>query len=190
MTDRLGFLHVIAGPMFAGKTIALMAEAERCKARGETIQIVTHAIDDRHSVGSIAAHSGESMAAGAFTAVDDLVSAIDPATSAVLIDEAQFFGSSLIPGVMGLLEDGLRVVLSGLSVTFDGQPFEPIPALMSLADSVEKLVARCAVCGAGAPFHQPLASAHLTDPLSIGSQQIGGTDTYQARCRKHFTNHP
>ena len=176
--------------MFAGKTITLMAEIKRQEAAGETVEIFTHTIDNRHRVGNIATHNGDAIEARAFAAIEDLIAGVSDDTTVVTIDEAQFFGEDLIPAVKTLMDSGIRVIISGLCVTFDGQPFEPIPSLMAIADKIDKLVSRCNICDGGAPFHQPLEAAFLSDPMVIRSEQIGGSDIYQARCRKHFTNHP
>lgn len=176
--------------MFAGKTIALMAEIDRHKSAGHAVEVLTHAIDNRHRAGNIATHDGDIIGARAVSAVTDLPGAIESSTSILAIDEAQFFGPDLLATITDLVTTGRHVIISGLSVTFDGRPFEPIPALMALSDRVDKFVARCSICDGPAPYHQPLEQAFLTDPLTIRSEQIGGSDIYQARCRRHFTNHP
>lgn len=190
MINRPGFLHVIAGPMFAGKTITLIAEIQRHEDARERVEIFTHTIDNRHRVGNIATHHGDAIEARAFAAIDDLVAGVSEHATVVAIDEAQFFEEALIPAVKELIDRGLHIIISGLCVTFDGQPFEPIPSLMAIADKVDKLVSRCNICDGAAPYHQPLEEAFLSDPMAIRSEQIGGSDIYQARCRKHFTNHP
>lgn len=176
--------------MFAGKTLTLMAEIKRQENAGENVKIFTHAIDHRHRVGNIATHTGDVLEARAFADISDLVDAVGDAASVVAIDETQFFGAELFPAVKELVDRGHHVIISGLCVTFDGQPFEPLPALMAIADKVDKLVSRCNICQGRAPYHQPLEEAFLSDPLSVRSEQIGGSDIYQARCRTHFTNHP
>ena len=86
-----------------------------------------------------------------------------------------------------LVAEGVDVVVSGLCVTFDGRPFEPLPALMAIAEDVLKLTAVCAVCGEDAAFHQRLSSGGAGDPLTPTTEQVGGIESYQARCRRHFT---
>ncbi|WP_423463415.1 thymidine kinase [Promicromonospora sp. MS192] len=125
----------------------------------------------------------------------------------VAIDEAQFFGAGLVPVVSDLADRGLVVVVAGLSVTFDGQPFSPLSELMALAESVEKLTAVCSVCGADAAFHvripeaPPLpgvgqaGSGAGQDDSGVGpgdalvpvAAHVGGSESYEARCRRHAT---
>jgi thymidine kinase len=112
----------------------------------------------------------------------------------VAIDEAQFFGAGLVPVVSDLADRGLVVVVAGLSVTFDGQPFAPLPELMALAESVDKLTAVCSVCGADAAFHVRVPDAPSLpdtgqdgDALVPVAAHVGGSESYEARCRRHAT---
>jgi len=109
-----------------------------------------------------------------------------PDAEIVAIDEAQFFGPELVPVVGRLADGGQVVIVAGLDVTFDGEPFEPLPALMALAERVDKLTAICAVCGEDAVFH-----VRVDAPRAVSSElvadNVGGTDKYQARCRRHMT---
>lgn len=178
-----GHLHVITGPMFAGKTASLIAEIGQLRAGGTHPDILTHAIDDRRRIGDISTHDGDALQARAIASADDIVRAVS--SDAVAIDEAHFFGQPLVPAVAQLLDTGRHVIIAGLCVTFDGRPFDPIPELMALADRVDKLVARCDICGAPAPYHLPVRQG-LGDPLAIESGQVGGAESYEARCRLHF----
>ena len=104
----------------------------------------------------------------------------------VAIDEAQFFGPPLESVVGNLAARGLHVIVAGLDVTFLGQPFEPLPALMAGAERVDKLTAVCSVCGADAIFHARVAPAGSGD-VNLVTENVGGRETYQALCRRHFT---
>ena len=86
-----------------------------------------------------------------------------------------------------LVAEGLTIIAAGLCVTFDGRPFEPLPALMAIAEDVLKLTAVCAVCGEDAAFHQRLSAEETGDPRIPTRAQVGGIESYQARCRRHFT---
>jgi thymidine kinase len=115
----------------------------------------------------------------------DLERAVRPETALVGIDEAQFFGLELCDSAGRLALRGMDVVVGGLDVTFTGEPFEPIPSLMALAESVTKLTAVCSICGADAVFHQRIARSHR-DAHDVVAEHIGGLDKYEARCRRHF----
>jgi thymidine kinase len=105
-------------------------------------------------------------------------------TDLVAIDEAHFFGPDLVAAVAELAGRGLVVVVAGLDVTFEGQPFEPMPSLMALAERVDKLTAICTVCGADAIFHVRVTPAAASD-VELVPEHVGGAEKYQARCRRH-----
>lgn len=102
----------------------------------------------------------------------------------IAIDEVQFFGPGIVPVIEELLAAGIQVEAAGLCITYDGGPFEPVPTLMSQAEEVVKLTAVCTVCGADAAFHIRLRDS-VGDALHATAEQIGGTESYQARCRTH-----
>ena len=104
----------------------------------------------------------------------------------VAIDEAQFFGPSLYDVVRELATRGLLVIVAGLDVTFLGQPFEPLPSLMVGAERVDKLTAVCSVCGADAIFHARKTAGGGRNVNAV-TENVGGVETYQALCRRHFT---
>jgi thymidine kinase len=180
--------------MFAGKSEELMRRVRRARIAGLAVEVMSHTLDDRRGEGQVSSHSGLSVASWAVPDVDALVSAVaGRALDLVAIDEAQFFGPGLVPAVDSLVSGGLDVVVSGLCVTYDGGPFEPLPALMAIAEDVLKLTAVCAICGEDAAFHQRITAgdagdaADHGDPLIPTPAHIGGVESYQARCRRHFT---
>ena len=101
------------------------------------------------------------------------------------IDEAQFFGPGLVDLASQLAGEGVTVIVAGLDVTFDGEPFEPLPSLMALAERVDKLTAICTVCGEEAVFRARVTGA-VSDAAALVEEHVGGIETYQARCRRHF----
>ncbi|MEK8225215.1 hypothetical protein NKG05_02370 [Oerskovia sp. M15] len=105
----------------------------------------------------------------------------------VAVDEAQFFGPELLDVVQRAADSGLVMIVAGLDVTFDGRPFEPIPALGALAERADRLTAVCTVCGEDAPFHEKVVASEDGDALEAGAEHVGGLETYQARCRLHFS---
>lgn len=182
-------LQVVAGPMFAGKSEELLRRVRRARIAGLSVEVLSHALDDRRGAGQVSSHSGLSIPSRPVADVASLVSAVHGRElDLVAVDEAQFFGPDLVPAVDALVAGGVDVVVSGLCVTFDGRPFEPLPSLMAIAEDVIKLTAVCAVCGEDAAFHQRIAAAgDGEDPTVPTRAQVGGIESYQARCRRHFT---
>ncbi|NMR19560.1 thymidine kinase [Cellulomonas fimi] len=186
-SDRLGRLQVVCGPMFAGKSEELLRRVRRARLAGLAVEVVNHALDERHGAGRVASHSGLDVASQAVPDVGSLAGLVrDRHLDLLAIDEAQFFGAGLVPLVDGLARRGTTVVVAGLCVTFDGAPFEPLPALMALAEDVTKLTAVCAVCGADAAFHQRARAGDAADARVASLEHVGGIEAYQARCRRHF----
>ncbi|GAA4284145.1 thymidine kinase [Brevibacterium daeguense] len=187
-----GRLQVISGPMFAGKSEELMRRVRRAQLAGLSVEAVNHELDAGRGTGDIAAHTGLRLASRAVPDATGLRQLVTGRRLDLLaIDEAQFFGAELIPVVDELVLAGVTVAVSGLCVTFDGLPFEPLPSLMALAEEVVKLTAVCSVCGEDAAYHQrtdarPTGSAGESS-LTPEAEHVGGSETYQARCRRHFT---
>lgn len=180
-------LQVVAGPMFAGKSEELLRRVRRARIAGLEVEIFSHALDDRRGEGRVSSHSGLSVPSRSVPDVAALLAAVrERRLDLVAVDEAQFFGPGLVAAVDELVTGGHTVVVSGLCVTFDGRPFEPLPSLMAVAEEVLKLTAVCAVCGKDAAFHQRISAGETSDPLVPTHAQVGGIESYQARCRRHF----
>lgn len=190
--DGLGRLQVVCGPMFAGKSEELLRRVRRARLAGLAVEVVNHALDERHGAGQVASHSGLSVASRSAPDVRSLVEQVHGRELDLLaIDEAQFFGPDLVPAVDELVLAGTTVVVAGLCVTFDGRPFEPLPSLMALAEDVTKLTAVCAVCGEDAAFHQRVRRGDVGDARVPAVEHVGGIESYQARCRRHVDRgHP
>ncbi len=183
--ERVGRVEVVCGPMFAGKTEELLRRVRRAVIAGRQVIVLNHALDTRHGTDRLASHVGIDFPAVAVADAGEIERAVPEAADVIAIDEAQFFGLPLLPVIDRLARRGLVVIVAGLDVTFDGHPFEPLPSLMALAERVDKLTAICTVCGEEAVFHVRL------DVPTVGADalvpaNIGGTDIYQARCRRHF----
>lgn len=206
MKDGLGAgrLEVIAGPMFAGKSEELLRRVRRARIARRGVLVVNHALDTRRGSGRVTSHSGAVLPSHAVADAGEIPALLDTDAGAdggvgagvelVAIDEAQFFGAGLVPVVSELADRGLVVVVAGLSVTFDGRPFAPLPELMALAESVEKLTAVCSVCGADAAFHVRVPGAPPVPDAGTGhpgaalvpvAAHVGGSESYEARCRRH-----
>ena len=183
--DAIGRVEVVCGPMFAGKTEELLRRVRRAVIAGRRVVVFTHALDTRHGADRVASHIGRDFPSAAASSAEEIEAAVPDAVDVVAIDEAQFFGPGLVPVVGRLADRGLVVIVAGLDVTFDGRPFEPLPSLMALAEEVDKLTAICTVCGEEAVFHvKVVATPAGADDLVAAN--VGGTETYQARCRRHF----
>lgn len=198
-----GRLEVIAGPMFAGKSEELLRRVRRARIARRGVLVVSHALDARRGVGRVSSHSGQGVPSRTVSDAAEIPGLLGPSSGTgtgsgsgpelVAIDEAQFFGAGLVPVVSELAGRGLVVVVAGLSVTFDGQPFAPLPELMALAESVEKLTAVCSVCGADAAFHVRVPGAPPVPGAGGGqggalvpvAEHVGGAESYEARCRRH-----
>jgi thymidine kinase len=182
--ERAGRLEVIAGPMFAGKTEELLRRVRRAVIGGRRVEVFTHELDTRGR-GRIASHAGLDFPSQAVPSAAAIGEHVRTETDLVAVDEAHFFGPDLVAVANELAGRGLQVVVAGLDVTFDGQPFEPLPSLMAMAELVDKLTAICAVCGADAVFHERVQPASAID-TDLVAEHVGGTEKYQARCRRHF----
>ena len=151
--SAVGRVEVVCGPMFAGKTEELLRRVRRAMIAGRQVAVFGHALDTRQGADRLASHVGLSVPALAVASPEDIERSVPDGTDIVAIDEAQFFGPGLVPVVGRLADRGLVVIVAGLDVTFDGRPFEPLPALMALAEQVDKLTAICSLCGEEAVFH-------------------------------------
>lgn len=185
-----GWLHVIHGCMFSGKTEGLINEVVRAKIARKQVLVFKAAIDQRYQDGEtcIVSYSGAKFPATLVPTENPgmMLSHVEGRQlDVVAIDEIQFFDVSVISVVQALLDRGLTVVVAGLNQDFRGIPFGPMPNLLALADSNEQLYAVCHVCG------EPIATktqrlradgtpASANDPLVM----VGSTDFYQARCRR------
>jgi thymidine kinase len=180
-----GWVHVICGCMFCGKTDEMLRLLRRFSIAGRTVVLVKPRLDTRTEDGTVISRSGAHHTAVAVDdsrQIEDLVGDAD----IVAIEEGQFFDERL-PEVVGRLADaGKQVLVTGLDQDFRGIPFGPMPRLMALADQVTKLTAICVVCGEPATRTQRLIDGQ---PVSADSPliMIGGLgdETYEARCRLH-----
>ena len=173
-----GTLEVITDPMFSGKTNALLQKIEKMKVK---TQLFKAAHDTRYSKNAIVSHDGKKMPAITVRTAKEILKHLAPRTALVAIDEGQFFGPQLIPVVHTLLATGRNVVISGLSITYDQKPFPPLPDLMTEAEKVTKLTAKCADCGRPAAFHT--RTARITSNNMLNKSFVGGAESYKPLCR-------
>jgi len=189
MKKAIGFLEVIAGPMYCGKTEELIRQVKRASIGKKRIQVFKHADDIRYGKDKkLFSHAGMSFDSELAKNASDILKNVKADTELIGIDEAQWFGEDLIPVVEHLLEKGKKVIVAGLAMTFDRQPFTPLPTLMSLADKVTKLSAICFLCGEDAVYHKRVAKGAVVDPLKNDPSLVKTLkdSVYEARCRKCF----
>lgn len=181
-----GWMEVITGCMFSGKTEELLRRLRRARIADQSVAVFTPAVDDRYGEDVIGSHEGRDWDAVAVPASGDgvweLTERVRPSVDVVAIDEANFFDATLVDVCRTLADEGYRVVVSGTDQTFRGEPFEPVPALMATAEYVEKFQAICSQCGEPATRNQRLVDgepAHEADPTIL----VGAAESYEARCR-------
>lgn len=196
-----GHVEVVCGPMFAGKSEELLRRVRRARFAGLTVEVISHAVDDRRGRGTVSSHSGLEVPAAAVSEVRELEEHVrarctEQELDVVAIDEAQFFGTALVDAVQRLAGLGIVVMVAGLDVTYEGWPFEPLPSLCALAERVTRLTAVCGVCGADAAFHERVAAAPADAQTAGGrieearAELVGGAESYGARCRHHLARAP
>ncbi|WP_128906497.1 thymidine kinase [Halorubrum amylolyticum] len=181
---RSGWIEVISGSMFSGKTEELLRRLRRSEIAGQSVAVYKPAVDDRYGETTIGTHNGRQWDA---TVVDNegdgpLAILDDPYPEVVAVDEANFFSDALVEVCNALADNGTRVIVSGTDQTFRGEPFEPLPELMATAEYVDKLQAICSQCGEPASRNQRLIEgepAHVDDPTIL----VGAEESYEARCR-------
>jgi thymidine kinase len=184
MRHTNGSIEVVCGSMFSGKTDELIRRLVRAVIAKQKVQVFKPAIDVRYAVEKVTSHTGSNFDAIPVEKAAEIRSKLEADTTVVGIDEAQFFDLDIIPIVQELAGRGIRVIVAGLDMDFRGEPFGPMPLLMSTAERVDKLHAICMVCGDEASRTQRLVNgkpARYDDPVVI----VGASELYEARCRKH-----
>ncbi|NTU75589.1 MAG: thymidine kinase [Anaerolineaceae bacterium] len=184
MVHHTGSVEVVCGSMFSGKTDELIRRLRRATIARQTVQVFKPVIDNRYDVEKVTSHAGSVFDAFPITKAADVFKYLDPKTTLVGIDEAQFFDNEIVSIVQQLADKGLRVLVAGLDTDFRGEPFGTMPVLMAIAERVDKLQAICMVCGEAACRTQRLVNgkpARYDDPVII----VGAAELYEARCRKH-----
>jgi thymidine kinase len=186
---RGGWLEVICGPMFSGKSEELIRRLRRAEIAGQRALIVKPLVDNRFDVGHVVSHAGAKMRA--VTAVSGSeVLRLAGGYDAIGIDEVQFFEDGIVEAIAALVGRGARVVAAGLAQDFRGEPFGAMPTLLCVAEFVDKLEAVCHRCGGPATLTQRLLDGRPA-PFDGATVQIGALDSYEARCRScHSLSEP
>jgi len=177
-----GWIEVICGSMFSGKTEELIRRLRRARIAKQKVQVFKPAIDTRYADREVTSHNGLQIKAIPVENTAQLEGLIATDTTVVAIDEAQFFDDEIVQLCTTLADRGLRVIVAGLDMDFRGEPFGPVPDLMARAEQVNKLQAICVKCGGPASRTQRLVDgrpAAYQDPVIL----VGASEVYEARCR-------
>lgn len=180
---RGGWIELVCGSMFCGKTEELIRRARRAQIARQKLLVFKPSLDDRYEVERLASHNGVSFDAVSVKHARQILDLVDPDTQVVIVDEVQFFDRSIADVCNVLADAGKRVIVAGLDNDFRGEPFGPVPYLMAEAEVVDKLQAICVVCGAPATRTQRLIDgrpASYDDPIIL----VGASEVYEARCRR------
>lgn len=179
-----GWVEVICGSMFSGKSEELIRRVRRATYGNLSVRVFKPAIDDRYADESVVSHNGTSAIARPVKCSDDILKYMDSDIDLIGIDEVQFFDENVVSVADELANKGIRVIIAGLDTDFRGEPFGSMPKLMTLAESVTKLNAICPVCGSPASRTQRLIDgkpASYDDPVIM----VGASESYEPRCRHH-----
>jgi len=177
-----GWIEVIVGSMFSGKSEELIRRLNRARIARQKVLVFKPQIDARYSKQEIASHSGQTHDSIPVTTTAEMLTHISDDTQVVGIDEGQFFDLEIIDAVNKLASEGKRVIIAGLDQDFMGKPFEPMPQLLSIAEFITKTHAICVKCGSTANYSQRTVD-------SDARVEVGAADKYEARCRKCFIPH-
>ena len=176
---NLGWIEIICGSMFSGKSEELIRRLRRAQIARQRVQIFKPRMDDRFSEDHIVSHSEMKIKSQLVAQAREILDLVDGRTQVIGVDEGQFFDMDLVYVCNRLADMGKRVIVAGLDQDFRGKPFDPMPQLLSVAEYITKTLAICVRCG---------APANRTQRLVEGSDRllVGAVDAYEARCRLCF----
>ena len=180
---RPGRIEVIAGVMFSGKSEELIRRVRRAVIAKNPVQVFKSHLDARYAgLYSISTHDGGIVEAEPVDSSEEIITRRRPETQVLAVDEVQFLDDGIVDVANTLADQGVRIVLAGIDMDFRGLPFGPMPALLAIAEIVDKLQAICVVCGEPASRNQRLVNGRpaLWDSPTI---MVGGRESYEARCR-------
>ncbi|MFL5507032.1 MAG: thymidine kinase [Gemmatimonadales bacterium] len=180
---RPGWIEVISGVMFSGKSEELIRRVRRATLARRAVQVFKSHLDSRYTgIYNVTSHDGTALEAAPVDSAAEILRQVRAGTEIVAIDEAQFLGHELVATATLLAQRGVRVIVAGTDTDFRGEPFGAMGDLMAVAETVDKLRAICIVCGGEACRNQRLVDgrpARWDAPLIV----VGGRETYEARCR-------
>ena len=179
MRGNLGWIEVICGPMFSGKSEELIRRLRRAEIARQRVQIFKPIIDERYSGSHIVSHNDMRIRSEAVSSAAEVQAKLDLRTEVIGIDEAQFLGAAIVELVVRLADMGKRIIIAGLDTDYLGRPFHPMPELLAVADEITKTLAICMQCGNPAKHTQRLIAS---EDLIV----VGAAGMYEARCRRCF----
>jgi len=175
----LGWIEVVCGPMFSGKSEELIRRLRRAEIARQRVQIFKPGIDNRYGDDHIVSHSALKIRSYGVKDAAELEAKLDIRTEVIGIDEAQFLGDGVVDLVIRLADMGKRIIIAGLDTDYLGRPFHPMPELLAVADEITKTLAICMQCGNPAKHTQRLVAS---EELIV----VGAAGMYEARCRRCF----
>lgn len=178
-----GWIEVVCGSMFSGKSEELIRRVKRAQIAKRKVIVFKPSLDKRYSATEVVSHSGVMTKAILVTQPREILNYINDDIKIVAIDEVQFFPMEIVDVCQELADKGKRVIVAGLDQDFRGQAFGPMPTLLAIAESIDKLQAICVICGGTASRSQRIIDGN---PASFDSPVIlvGASESYEARCRK------
>jgi thymidine kinase len=178
-----GWIEVVVGPMYSGKSEELIRRIRRAKIARQKVQVFKPEIDIRYSRDDVVTHCGEKEEAIPINSSRDIIRLLDDDTDVVAVDEVQFLDEDIVGILNKIADNNKRVICAGLDMDFRGEPFGCVPKLMAIAEFVDKIQAICMVCGDPATRTQRLIDGK---PANYGDKivLVGATESYEARCRK------
>lgn len=178
-----GWLEVISGVMFSGKSEELIRRVRRAVIAKKQVQVFKSHLDERYrGIFTVSSHDGTIVEAEPVQCAAEIMEKVRPATEVVAIDEAQFLDKGIVNVANALADRGVRVILAGTDTDFRAEPFGAMPELMSAAEIVDKLHAICVICGGPATRNQRLVNGKPA-PYESPQIMVGGRESYEARCR-------
>jgi thymidine kinase len=174
-----GWMEAICGPMFSGKSEELIRRLRRASIARKRVQVFKPTLDDRYSSSEIVTHNDNRMRSDSVSSASEILERVDWRTQVVGIDESNFFGPDLVAVANQLADSGKQVIVAGLDTDYMGRPFQPMPDLLAVAESITKTLAICMRCGNPAKHTQRLVESN---ELIF----VGAAGAYEARCRRCF----
>jgi len=178
-----GWMEVIAGVMFSGKTEELLRRVRRATIARKRVQVFKSHLDDRYAgLWAVSSHDRRTFEATPVDSSSQILLRLDPMAQVIAIDEAQFLDAGVVQVASSLADRGRRVILAGTDTDFRGEPFGAMPQLMAVAEMVDKLHAICVLGGSPASRNQRLIDGKPA-PYESPTIMVGAADSYEARCR-------
>ena len=178
-TGQAGWIEVVCGPMFSGKSEELIRRLRRARIARKRVQVFKPTMDDRYSATEIVSHGDQRMPSEVVSSAQEILEKLDWRAQVIGVDESNFFGPELVDIATQLADSGKQVIVAGLDTDYLGRPFPPMPDLLCIAESITKTLAICMRCGHPAKHTQRLVES---SELIV----VGATGMYEARCRRCF----